>query len=35
MIEDAGLALGSAKHYYLKRVPRWFGYFTEGVALRG
>ncbi len=35
MIEGAGLALGSAKDYYLKHVPRWFGYFTEGVALRG
>lgn len=34
MIEDAGLALGDAQQYYLKHVPRFLGYLTEGVALR-
>jgi ubiquinone/menaquinone biosynthesis C-methylase UbiE len=34
LIEEAGLALGPAKDYYLRHAPRFIGYLTEGVALR-
>jgi ubiquinone/menaquinone biosynthesis C-methylase UbiE len=34
MIEDAGLALDRVQQYYLRRVPRFLGYLSEGVALR-
>ena len=35
LIEDAGLEIGPARNYYLKRAPKFVGYLTEGVARRG
>jgi hypothetical protein len=35
LIEDAGLVIGPARHYYLKRAPKFVGFLTEGVARRG
>ena len=34
LIEDAGLVIGPARHYYLKRAPKFVGFLTEGVARR-
>jgi ubiquinone/menaquinone biosynthesis C-methylase UbiE len=34
LVEDAGLALGAVKNYYLRQAPRFVGYMTEGVATR-
>jgi len=34
LVEDAGLALGPAQDYYLRRTPRFVGYLTEGVATK-
>ena len=34
MIDDAGLVLGHAQDYYLKRAPRFLGFLTEGAARR-
>jgi hypothetical protein len=34
LIEDAGLEIGPARNYYLKRAPRFVGFLTEGVARR-
>jgi ubiquinone/menaquinone biosynthesis C-methylase UbiE len=34
LIEDAGLEIGPARTYYLKRAPRFVGFLTEGVARR-
>jgi SAM-dependent methyltransferase len=34
LIEGAGLEIGPARNYYLKRVPKFAGYLTEGVARR-
>ena len=35
LIEDAGLVIGPARQYYLKRAPKFVGFLTEGVARRG
>jgi ubiquinone/menaquinone biosynthesis C-methylase UbiE len=35
LIEDAGLEIGPARNYYLKRAPRFVGYLMEGVARKG
>jgi len=35
LIEDAGLEIGPAQTYYLKRAPKFVGFLTEGVARRG
>jgi SAM-dependent methyltransferase len=32
LVRGAGLQLGDAEQYYLRRVPRFAGYLTEGVA---
>jgi ubiquinone/menaquinone biosynthesis C-methylase UbiE len=32
LVSESGLALGSVKNYYLRHVPRFVGYMTEGVA---
>lgn len=34
MIKDAGLSLDRVDQYYLRRVPRFLGYLSEGIALR-
>jgi ubiquinone/menaquinone biosynthesis C-methylase UbiE len=34
LVEDAGLAIGPAKDYYLVGTPRFVGYLTEGVATK-
>jgi ubiquinone/menaquinone biosynthesis C-methylase UbiE len=34
LIEGAGLQIGPVQSYYLKRVPKFVGYMTEGRALR-
>jgi ubiquinone/menaquinone biosynthesis C-methylase UbiE len=34
LICNAGLEIGPLQHYYLKRVPRFVGYLTEGLARR-
>jgi ubiquinone/menaquinone biosynthesis C-methylase UbiE len=34
LVGDAGLALGPAEDYYLRRTPRFVGYLTEGVATK-
>ena len=35
LIERAGLQIGPAQNYYLKRAPRFVGYLTEGMAKNG
>jgi len=35
LIESAGLQIGPAQDYYLKRAPRFVGYLTEGMARKG
>jgi ubiquinone/menaquinone biosynthesis C-methylase UbiE len=35
LIERAGLQIGPAQNYYLKRAPRFVGYLTEGMAKKG
>jgi ubiquinone/menaquinone biosynthesis C-methylase UbiE len=32
LVAGAGLALGPVRNYYLKGVPRFIGYMTEGIA---
>jgi ubiquinone/menaquinone biosynthesis C-methylase UbiE len=32
LVRGAGLQLGDVEQYYLRRVPRFAGYVTEGVA---
>ena len=32
LIDNAGLEIGPLQQYYLKRVPRFVGYLTEGLA---
>jgi ubiquinone/menaquinone biosynthesis C-methylase UbiE len=32
LVREAGLQLGDVEQYYLRRVPRFAGYVTEGVA---
>jgi ubiquinone/menaquinone biosynthesis C-methylase UbiE len=32
LVREAGLQLGDAEQYYLRRVPRFAGYVTEGIA---
>jgi hypothetical protein len=32
LIGNAGLEIGPLQQYYLKRVPRFVGYLTEGLA---
>ena len=34
LVERSGLHLRDARHYYLRRVPRFAGYMTEGSALK-
>jgi ubiquinone/menaquinone biosynthesis C-methylase UbiE len=34
LVREAGLQLGDIRQYYLRRVPRFAGYVTEGRALR-
>jgi ubiquinone/menaquinone biosynthesis C-methylase UbiE len=34
MVEDSGLALERVQQYYLRRVPRFVGYLSEGIAVR-
>ena len=32
LVRESGLQLGEVKQYYLRRVPRFAGYVTEGSA---
>ena len=34
LVSESGLALGPVRNYYLKHVPRFVGYMTEGVACK-
>ena len=34
LVAGSGLHLRDAEHYYLRRVPRFVGYMTEGSALK-
>ena len=34
LVQEAGLAIGPAKDYYLASTPRFVGYLTEGVATK-
>lgn len=34
LVQSAGLQLRDAQQYYLRRVPRFAGYLTEGSAIR-
>jgi ubiquinone/menaquinone biosynthesis C-methylase UbiE len=34
LLRESGLVLGSVQNYYLRHVPRFTGYMTEGVACK-